>query len=427
MKHTRMLEAALVVVTVAVAAGVVAAQGAEPLTLAQCVEYALGHNPSLAAAGERVAASATRIGQARAEAQPQLDARAAYNDAQPTAGDFRNYSMTLSARQLLYDNGETRARTAQAEAQHDGARLTLDTLRLDIANAVARDYFAVLRARRLAEVAVEVRDQARAHHALARARYDAGTVPGADVLRAEVEVARAQLEVISAEQAEELASARLLNTLGRSQDEPVEIAPVEPSFPPALDLAAGMALATAHRSELTALAAQTRAAEAAVRLARAANGPELTLQSDWGMRENSFPPTDEAWSIGLGASVSILDGGLARERVDEARAEVRALAAEREVQVQRIELEVAEALLAEEVARQRIDLAEQELALARHSLEVAAGRYGVGEGTLIEVTDARTALSRALAGQAAALYDHHGARADLARAVGLLPTEELPQ
>ena len=41
--------------------------------------------------------------------------------------------------------------------------------------------------------------------------------------------------------------------------------------------------------------------------------------------------------------------------------------------------------------------------------------------------DARTALSRTLAGQAEGLYDYHAARADVARAVGLLPTEELSQ
>ena len=37
------------------------------------------------------------------------------------------------------------------------------------------------------------------------------------------------------------------------------------------------------------------------------------------------------------------------------------------------------------------------------------------------------ALSRALVGQAEGLYDYHAARADVARAMGLLPTEELSQ
>ena len=87
------------------------------------------------------------------------------------------------------------------------------------------------------------------------------------------------------------------------------------------------------------------------RPARASNRPEVALQGDWGARGNIFPPADEAWTVGLTASMGLFDG----------------------------------------------------------------------------LIDARTALSRALAGQAEGLYDYHAARADVARAMGLLPTEELSQ
>ncbi len=417
----------IMVLSAIVAADVGAAEQTEPMTFAQCVDHALAHNPRIAAAQARVAAMDSRIGQAASGARPQLDLRTGYMDSTPAPGDLRNYSATLSARQLLYDSGETSARIVLARSQRDATVADLRGLALDVANEAARAYIEVLRAQRLVEVTIEMRDQAREHHALVKARYEVGAVARADVLRAEVEVAREHLETISAEKAEELARMRLLNSLGISQGERLALAGIDVVLPSSLERTAAMDIALVRRSELTAIAAQTDAAQAEVRAVRASSRPEVALQGDWGVRDNNFPPTDEAWTVGLTASMSLLDGGRTRERVAEARAEVRVLNAEREQQVQLIELAVAAALLNEEEARQRIDLAEEEVALARHSMEVAGGRYRVGEATLIELIDARTALNRALAGQAEGLYDYHAARADVARAMGLLPTEELSQ
>ncbi|MFP4250420.1 MAG: TolC family protein [Armatimonadota bacterium] len=429
MKHLR--RTLIVLAVTALGAGGGWAQEIEPLTLAESVDHALAHNPRLSAARERIEATASRIGQASAAMRPQLDARAGYTDSEPAGRDLRNYSALLSARQLLYDSGETDARTAQARSQRDAIIADLRALELDIANTAATEYFGALRARRLVEVAVEVRDQAREHHSLAKARYEAGTVARADVLRAEVEVARAHLDVISAEKTEELARARLRKTLGIGQDRELRLADIEPTFPPVIDRATAFGAARTNRSELIAIDAEIAAGEAAVRAAKASSRPEVALQGDWGARENDFPPGDEAWTIGLTASTSIFDGGLTRKRVDEARANVRVLQADRDEQARLIDLEIAEALLNEREARQRIELAEEEVALARHSMEVSSGRYRVGEATQVELIDTRTALSRALATQAEALYDYHRARADVARAMGLLPGteayEELPQ
>ncbi len=417
----------IVVLSIIIAADVGAVAQTGPTTLAECVDYALAHNPRIAAAQARVATMASRIGQAASATGPQLDVRTGYTDSTPASGDLRNYSAIFSARQLLYDSGETAARIVLARSQRNATDAELRTLELDVANEAARAYTEVLRAQRLVEVAIEVRDQAREHHALVRARYEVGAVARADVLRAEVEVARAYIEAISAEKAEGFAQIRLLNSLGMSQGVSIELAGIGAALPPTLDRAAAMDVALVRRTELAAIAAETNAAQAEVRAAKASNRPEVALQGDWGVRENTFPPADNAWTVGLTASMSLLDGGLARERVGEARAEARVLSAELEQQVQLIELEVAEALLNEREAWQRINLTEEEVALARHSMEVAGGRYQVGEVTLIELIDARTALSRALVGQAEGLYDYHAARADVARAMGLLPTEELSQ
>lgn len=425
MRHARDILTGLVAVVLATCAA--GAQHAEPVSLEWCVNYALEHNPRITAARERIEAADARVGQAGASTRPQLDARAGYTDSRPASGELRNYSAMLSLRQLLHDGGQTSALSAQARSRRDATVSALRTLELDVAHETARGYIDVLRSRRLTEVAVEVREQATAHHAMAAARYDAGTVARADVLRAEVEIARARLDIVSAQKAEKLTQLRLLNALGMTQEESLEVGAIDlASPPPAVDAATATASAQANRSELAVIDAELAAAEAGLRAVRASQRPELSFQGDWGTRDDSFVPDDAAWSIGLSASMSLLDGGLTRDRTDEASAELRMLRADREWLLQQVDLEVAGALLDDWEARQRLELAEQEVAVARHSMEVAAGRYRAGEALMVEMIDARTALSRALAAQADALYDLRAAGADVNRAMGMMPTEELP-
>jgi outer membrane protein len=64
-----------------------------------------------------------------------------------------------------------------------------------------------------------------------------------------------------------------------------------------------------------------------------------------------------------------------------------------------------------QVAREGLDLAQNELAQARR-------RYDAGVATGVEVTDAQTRLERARDNQTAALYSYNVARIDLAQAMG---------
>ena len=63
------------------------------------------------------------------------------------------------------------------------------------------------------------------------------------------------------------------------------------------------------------------------------------------------------------------------------------------------------------VAREGVDLSQNELAQARR-------RYEAGVATSIEVTDAQTRLERALDNQTTALYGYNVARIDLAQSMG---------
>ena len=89
-------------------------------------------------------------------------------------------------------------------------------------------------------------------------------------------------------------------------------------------------------------------------------------------------------------------------------------------------LEVKSAVLALRAALEGTAVAAEEVRLARHSMELAEGRYKVGVGRLIEVTDARAALTTALTDEVGAAYDYQTSQVAVARAMGSLPTEAIP-
>jgi outer membrane protein len=83
-------------------------------------------------------------------------------------------------------------------------------------------------------------------------------------------------------------------------------------------------------------------------------------------------------------------------------------------------LDVESALAQAERARARITVTARSVAAAEARLRAAEGKYQEGVGILLEVTDARTAYSSALADQIQAEYDYRTALIAVQKALGTL-------
>ena len=90
----------------------------------------------------------------------------------------------------------------------------------------------------------------------------------------------------------------------------------------------------------------------------------------------------------------------------------------REEERQRIALEVEESYLNLMEAGERIKANEAQKRSAKENLDLANGRYQVGVGSIIEITEAQVINSRAQTDHIRSIYDHKVAEARLARAMG---------
>lgn len=399
---------------------------AQPITLAQAIDLALANQPTLAQAAAGQRAASARITQAMSNLLPSLSASAgaSRSGASATGGGGvgsltqSNFSASLSAQQLLFDFGRSRNQVSQARTQARAAGAALTQTESDVVNQVKQAYYQLLQDEQLVVVQQQnVADQ-QAHLAMAQALVSAGTAPPADVVRAEAAVANAQVSLAGSLNTAAKARVNLNVAMGIDPRTPTQtVETVEPAVPG--QPAELVATALRQRADVRQAELGVASARLGVRIAKAGNLPSVVAQADYGLRDNSFPPSNSNWEYGVALQFPFYDGGLTRGRTREAEANVAsAQASLRQVQ-QTVSSEVAQAYLNVQTAEQQVALSQAAVADAQESLNVAVGRYEEGVGIYLDVIDAQATLLQARTDQVNARYGLSAARAALRRALGL--------
>ncbi|MDR7485757.1 MAG: TolC family protein [Armatimonadota bacterium] len=394
-----------------------AAQAPAALGLADVVALAEQRNPAIAAARQAVSAAEARVALARAGRGPTVTASTtpAISSGTSAAPEGFSASAAVSATYVLYDSGQIAHAVRQAQATLKAARLALEATRQDVALSVAQAYVGVLRAERAVRVREQVVVQNRELLRLAEGQFRAGVVARADVVRAQANLAAAEGELIAARNAVDQAKAGLNAAIGQPAVVPLAVAPPPPT--PRLTLAqAALAPLADERPEVRRALAEVEAAEAGVALARAASGWRVTL--DGRAAQNLTPSSSTTWSVSGSVSVPLSDAGRTAAAVAEAQATLAAARARVETARLAAQQQSLQAFLNLLSARARIESARAGLVFAQESLRLAQGRYAAGAGTLLEVTDAQTALVQAEQALAGAEFDELAAALSLRHALG---------
>ena len=429
-----------------------------PLDLDDALAVALTVSPLLAQAGQSLYGAEGRIGEARSAFVPTLAFSPGESYILQTAAPAYGVAATLpiDVSHLLS------TAVTQARFQEVGARLDVNRVRNDLVYRVTGAFYDALRARALIGVAKENLQDSLDRRYDAQARYAARAVAYIDVLRAETDVANAQQRLIGAQGAERNALAVLANAMGIDVTEPPTItdrgavaqppgvppppaeAPPHPTGMPARttgdadrmagEAARGLALgpdfqrvlaeARQNRPEILEADAGIAAARQGIVLARRSTLPTLSVTVGYyDLRTQSGSQVNEPQAF-VGLSFPIFEGGLARARVEEARAAESNAVTTRREEVDAVSLDVQQTYLTLAQARDQVAVANQALAQARAGFELARVRYNAGVSATVgispqlEVSDAQAALALAEENQVNALYGYNGARARLDHAVG---------
>jgi outer membrane protein len=402
------------------------------LTLDEAVAIGLSSQPTIQARLFDYAAARHRVTQALSPLLPQLIGVVSATRSQSTALTTspstnittptvvnRQLSDTFLAQvslsQLLFDFGKTFAAT---EATRKLANVALESVELQrqlIALAVREAYTNINFSQRLIVVAQQSFDRAQLNLRSARGFFDVGTRPKSDVVRAEVDVANARLEIIRARNAERLARVALNTAMGIDVDTPTQIQDNLIYEPVQFDRMQHRAEALRQRPENRQAKLQVEVAEALERLAFRNFFPNLSGVGAYGGTSSDL---NQSWSVGLSLSWTIFDGGNLIGRYQESKANFDAARARLRASELDIIQNVEQAEISAEEGQERIQAAQSAVASAEENFRLAQGRFDAGVGTILELTDAQLALTQAQNTEAQALSDFRIALYRLDRALG---------
>ena len=193
------------------------------ISMEECLQCALGNNPRIQAALQDVFASDARIRQAWSSYFPQLSWQTGYtrikqlqlSDALGKNLMFNYFILgQISASQMLYDFGVTQNQVTIRKLDNQAYKITLTGTVNDVVCEVKKAYYGLQYALEAQRVAEEMVARYEAFYNQAKAFYLAGTSPKVDVTIAEVNLSNSKLMLIQAENAVEIAMAKLNNAMG---------------------------------------------------------------------------------------------------------------------------------------------------------------------------------------------------------------------
>ncbi|MBN2192811.1 MAG: TolC family protein [Polyangiaceae bacterium] len=321
----------------------------------------------------------------------------------------------------------TRFGVAAARGNERAARLSEQAARLQAAANARLLYFDWVRAKLQLVVTEQSLLQSREQRRLAQKSLEGGRISRVDVLRAEAQVASAELMVSQAQHLVTLSEDRLRTAMHEPNEGPLSVGD-RLSEGPSPDARRGFeqlyAEATSKRLELRAIDASASALRDAGRSLRADELPRLSAFANGyytNPNQRVFPQEDKftpSWDAGVELSWT-------PTRIGGARAEARkyaAQAAQRETDIQStrdaLRTEVMAAHQGIKEAALNIETAQRGLTSAEEGYRVRQLLLQHGRATSVEVTDAETVLLRARLALVNARVDLVAAQLRLDHAVG---------
>jgi outer membrane protein TolC len=296
-----------------------------------------------------------------------------------------------------------------------GVAKSQQQVKLDATNG----YYSILQTRNLVKLSEESLDRLNAHLKNVEAQYGAGTVAKSDVLRSEVEKAKAEQSLIIAKNSHELAISSLNNVIGLPLDTQISIKEELNYAKYDKTLAECISTALAKRPDLAQASANVDIAKTDIKVAQSGSKLTVAATASEKWNDNEFPGTDNnTWAIGINASYNLFDAGVTKSKVKGAEAGFNKATEQLRQAKDAVQLEVRQAYLNMNEAEKRIETSNVAVTKAEEDYKIAQVRYTAGVGTNLDVIDSQVALTSAKTDYVQALYDYNTSRAKLDKAMG---------
>jgi outer membrane protein TolC len=331
---------------------------------------------------------------------------------------------SVSLSYLLLDFGGRGGRVEGSRQQLLAAGFTHNASIQDVVLQVQVAYFQYLAARSLLEAQHTTLAEAQANLEAAEERRRVGLATIADVLQARTAASQAQLDLQTTEGNLQTTRGALALALGLPANLPYDVDSTAAEVPVAaladsVDALIGSALQ--GRPDLAAARSEAEAARAGIGEARASLLPSLNLSATAARTyATTIPNGANSYNLALGLTIPLFNGFSRQYDLRAAEYQAEAASARTETLRQQVVYQVFSAYYALQTSTRRVRTAEDLLASATQSSEVALARYKAGVGTVLDLLAAQSALASARAQRVDARLAWSVSLAQLAHDAGVL-------
>lgn len=396
------------------------------MTLDKCIEIALGNNPDINAVFNDIFAYDARIKQVWSNYFPQLSFQSGYTRIrQLQLSDALQESLTynyfvlgqITLQQMLYDFGVTQNQATIKKLDYEAAKTTLIATINDVLYETKDAYYNLLYAFESRRVAEDTVKKFEMFYNQAKAFYEIGVSPKVDVTIAEVNLSNSKLQLIQADNAVNLAVARLNNIMGVPFIDKYNVVERLKYEPTDIDFKKSIEIARDSRPELKLAELQLESAKQTLKLVKKSYFPTLSIEGQF-MEGGRNPVSNYGYNFGGYLNFPTFNGMYLKNAIKEARALYDKQVAVTKSTQNTIYLEIQNAYLTLEEKKNQMPVAMLNVKQAKENYELSYGRYRVGEASPTELKDAQIAYQQAQLNYYKAMYQYDSARADLERAIG---------
>lgn len=333
-------------------------------------------------------------------------------------GPFNFFDLRARLSQTVYD------RTALNNYRSSGELLRAEELSARDARdlvvlAVGGAYLQVIAARARVESARAQLDTANALYEQSRQQRNVGLVAQVDVDRSQVQLLTRKQRLVSLQNDLAKQKINLARIIGLPPVEEYDISDDLPfTAAPPLEFKEVLQQAFAQRSDLKAAEAQVRAASHTVSAARSERLPSLSLNGDYGVIGTNPAQSHGTFSASGTLRIPLWQSGRIEGDIEQANAALKQRQSELEDLKSEITGEVRSYYLDLQAASSQVEVAQQNVQVAKEALDLTRQRYEAGVTDNVEVVQAQESLASADLDYINSVFAHNLAKLSLARATG---------
>lgn len=393
------------------------------LSLQDCIDLALANSPSAVSASLQKKMAKVELNLAKGNFLPTAEVTAGETyTTHKTAGSstVEDHYGNISADATLSLRGITdlarNVKMKQVEVEQ--AELKFEGVKNDIIRTVKKNYYSLLSAIKTVDIRTQSRDVYKEQYDRTNEYYRLGLRPKVDVTTAEVNLNNEELRLIRAKNTVKTASAMLANALGITTSKTLDIQ--DDASWGTMDLSFDEVIKTAYenRPDVDSARLDMKLGKMRLNQAKFAYLPTLSFLAGFSKSGDDFHLDNEDARLAVGIEIPIFNAFKTYNGVKQAQLNLESTQNNTRSLLNNVFLEVQNAYIKMEEAKESIPIAELNAEKAKENLELSQGRYNEGIGDIIELKDAEAAYTDAELSLLTARYDYASAVADLKQAMG---------